>query len=372
MIEKIKAGILVLLLASLIIGCNDRNSASNQEIEEVKEETKVQEETFEIHYIDVGQADATLVMCDGKNMLIDGGNVEDSSLMYSYLEDHGIDYIDYMICTHAHEDHIGGLAGALNYAQVDIVYCPTDNDETEEFKDFDKYVEKQGEIIQIPEAGSEFFLGSAKCNILGINTFDDDPNNTSIVLKIEYGETAFLFSGDAEASVENVIIEEGNDISCTVMKAPHHGSDTSLSYRWLNEAMPEYAVISAGEGNSYGHPCEETLSKLRDAQVKVFRTDMQGDIICTSDGYNVVFEVEKNPFVNTLENIVQEPVVKNEEEIQKSPVSGDYILNTNTQKFHYPSCHSVDDMKEKNKQSSSLSRDEIIEQGYSPCRNCHP
>lgn len=381
--KKIKLLAIFSVITALMMGCSggdnteEKTGVSNQtsiSMEE-KEEIKKEESRFEVHYLDVGQADATLIMCDGKNMLIDGGNVEDSSLIYSYLKEQDVDYIDYMICTHAHEDHVGGLAGVLNYAQVGEVYCPVTNYDSEAFSDFVKYLGEQDKEITVPEAGTKFKLGSAECTILGLNVVDNgDPNNTSIVLKVEYGDTAFLFSGDAEQSVETSIIEEGYDIECTVMKVPHHGSDTSLSYRWLNEAMPEYGIISVGANNSYGHPCEDTLSKLRDADVTVFRTDLQGHIICTSDGKSVSFEVEKNEDADTLADAGAGSVNTQEvvEETAESVTEGNYIINTNTGKFHYPSCHSVDDMKESNKQETQLTRDELVAQGYSPCGNCKP
>lgn len=331
---------------------------------------------FEVHYIDVGQADATLVMCDGEYMLIDGGNVEDSSLIYAYLKEYQISELEYMICTHAHEDHVGGLAGALNYAQVQNVFCPTTYYDTDAFRSFIKYVNQQNKEIVVPTVGTSFSLGSASCTILAVNTIANDPNNSSIVLRIDYGKTSFLFCGDAEQEVETKIIEAGYDVSCTVMKVPHHGSDTSLSYRWLNEAMPEYGVISVGENNQYGHPCENTLSKLRDADVQVYRTDMQGHIICVSNGSNVSFSVQKNLDIDTLAD--SGPGTKmNNTDIQESDNTeiGDqikYILNVNTKKIHYPSCSSVIQMKDKNKQETALSREELISQGYTPCGRCKP
>lgn len=320
--------------------------------------------TLEVHYIDVGQADATLIMNDGHNMLIDGGNSEDSSLIYAYLKEYSVDKLDYMICTHAHEDHVGGLAGALNYAKVETVYCPVKSYDTEVFSDFLKYLHRQEREITIPDAGTEFMLGNAKCTILGLDSEEKDPNNTSIVLKAEYGKTTFLFSGDAEQSVENIILDKGYDVSCTVLKVPHHGSDTSLSYRWLNAAMPEYGVISVGKDNTYGHPCEDTLSKLRDAGVTVFRTDLQGDIICKSDGQKVTFEIERNAEINTLEDSGSG---------QKNLYNTEnYVLNENTKKFHRVSCTSVMQMKKENRKVATLSRGELIEQGYDPCGNCKP
>lgn len=149
------------------------------------------ESDFAVHYIDVGQADASLVVCDGRYMLIDGGNAEDSSLIYAYLKEYGIKEIDYMICTHAHEDHVGGLAGALNYANVDNVFCPTKEYDTKAFENFVKYVHKQNKEIIVPSQGLEFSLGSANCIILAVNTIENDLNNSSIVMKIKYGNTAF-------------------------------------------------------------------------------------------------------------------------------------------------------------------------------------
>lgn len=347
-------------------------------VSNIKESDIAAESSFEVHYIDVGQADASLVMCDGKYMLIDGGNAEDSSLIYAYLKEHGIRELDYMICTHAHEDHVGGLAGALNYAQANNILCPTKEYDTRAFESFRKYANQQKKEIIIPTSGMEFSIGSADCIILAVNTVENDPNNSSIVMKVSYGNTSFLFSGDAEQEVERAILETGYDINCTVMKVPHHGSDSSLSYRWLNESMPKYGVISVGKDNQYGHPTENTLSKLRDADVIVYRTDMQGHIVCISDGNDVEFVVQRDQDANTLENSgpgsKNEIVVEHEDETktENQGESVKYILNTNTKKIHYPSCSSVDQMKEKNKQATGLSKEELISQGYSPCGRCKP
>lgn len=255
---------------------------------------------FQIHYIDVGQADAALVVCDDHAMLIDGGNREDSSLIYSYLEQHGITHLDYIVCTHAHEDHAGGLAGALNYASVDVAYAPVTSYDSKAFSNFVKYLEKQGVEITVPSHGDTFSLGAAVVQILGPISPSDEPNNTSIVLRISFGRTSFLFCGDAERDEENEILDWGYDVKCDVLKVGHHGSNTSTGYRWLREAAPEYAVISCGKDNSYGHPTEGCLSKLRDAEVTVYRTDMQGTLVCTSDGKNLTFSVERNPNIDTL------------------------------------------------------------------------
>ena len=295
-----------------------------------------QNSSLEVHYIDVGQADAALVLCDGHAMLIDGGNSADSSLIYAYLKQRNITFLDYVVCTHAHEDHVGGLAGALNYASVGTAFAPVAEYDTKAFQSFTKYLSSSGVSVTIPNHGDTFELGAAKCQIIGPVYPTDEPNNTSIVIKITFGETSFLFTGDAETEEERNIIDQGYDISCTVLKVGHHGSDTSTSYLWLREASPDYAIISVGSDNSYGHPTEATLSKLRDADVKTFRTDMQGHIICTSDGKSVSFSAERNQEANTLVGAGAGGIHTTEDSADSSSTEASYILNTNTKKFHYP------------------------------------
>ena len=337
---------------------------------------------FEIHYIDVGQADAALILCDGESMLIDGGNADDSSLIYSYLDNLNIRHINIMVATHAHEDHCGGLSGALNAATVDVVYSPVKEYDSRAFRNLVKYAGQQGVELTIPRHGDTFMVGSARCTIIGPISKSDEPNNTSIVIRIQYGNTSFLFTGDAELAEETEILDYGYDISCDVLKVGHHGSQSSTGYRWLRESKPEYAVISVGKGNEYGHPTEAVLSRLRDAEVKVYRTDMQGHIICTSDGKTVTFTVGRNPDADTLsgagaggnlkENTAatDQPVTMPTEPTEGEKIT--YICNTNTMKFHEPGCSSVSQMADKNKKEVTLSRDELIAQGYSPCGRCHP
>ncbi len=310
-----------------------------------------------MHYIDVGQAESSLVLCDGEAMLIDGGNAEDGNLIAAYLKKENVSTLDYLICTHAHEDHCGGLSGALSVVSVKNVLAPQTEADTEVYQNFKDKTAAQGLSIQRPSAGDSFMLGSSTVLIVGpINENSGDPNNTSIVIKLTYGGTSFLFTGDAERDEEQDILNAGYDISADVLKVGHHGSDSSTSYVWLREIMPNYAVISVGKDNTYGHPAEEVLSRLRDADVQVFRTDLQGDIVAVSDGTDITITTEKNKTIKTNETAAK-------------PEESGYIGNKNTKKFHRPDCRTLP--AEKN-QVQFLSRDEAISSGYEPCGNCNP
>ena len=185
-------------------------------------------------------------------------------------------------------------------------------------------------------------------------------NKNSIVIKLTYGDNKFLFTGDAERETEQAILSGKQNIQSTVLKVGHHGSDTSTSYPFLRGIMPEYAIIQVGKGNSYGHPTEDTLSKLRDADVKVYRNDLQGTIICTSDGEEVTFSTDKNESVQT------NPTVAATSEPNDV---GEYIGNRNSKKFHLPTCKNLP--AEKNRVFFD-SRQEAVDAGFDPCGNCNP
>lgn len=305
---------------------------------------------LKVHFIDVGQADCILLQCDGESLLIDGGNVDDSDLVVSYLLEQKVETLDYVVNTHAHEDHVGGLAGVLAVFETKAVWCPVTEYSTKCFSDFAKYADQQRLELICPEPGSTYSLGGAEITVLGPVGEGYDTNNTSLVLRVDYGVTSFLFTGDAETVSENDILDAGYDVSATVLKVGHHGSSTSTGYRWLREVQPEFAVISCGTDNSYGHPHEEVLSRLRDADVTLYRTDMQGHIVCTSDGQSVSFRTEK-------EAAVTNPT-------QKTEV---FIGNKNSMVFHRDTCSGLP--KEHNRVYFD-SYDDAEEAGYTPCGRC--
>ena len=248
-----------------------------------------------VHFIDGGQADCALLLCGGESMLIDGGNAADSSLLFSYLKKLNVTSIDYMICSHAHEDHVGGLSAPLSTMEVKNVFAPKKEGTSKAYNNFKTKVAEQGLEIINPQSGDtisfggctvEFFLPAA----LGSSNM----NNTSIICKITFGNTSFLFTGDAEREEEQNIIEQGCNLRADVLKVGHHGSETSTSYVFLREVMPKYSVISVGKKNSYGHPSEAVLSRLSDEGSEVYRTDISGDIIMESDGTNISITTQKN------------------------------------------------------------------------------
>lgn len=330
--------------------------------------------SLQVRFLDVGQADCALILCDGRAMLIDGGNAEDSSLLYSVLKKQKLDFLDYMIATHPHEDHIGGLSGALNYADVGNIYCPTDSYDSKAFRNFAKAAQKRNCAITVPEPGDDFSLGSAECRILAVNTDPADPNNASIVLRLTYGETSFLFTGDGERETEQVLLASGEKLQSMVLKVGHHGSEGANSYLWLRQVDPEYAVISVGKDNSYGHPTEEVLSRLRDAEIKTFRTDLQGDILFESDGKQVIVTVSRNKDADVFGGIGKTSTRKETEPAPAAPADTgrDYVADKNTKKFHYPTCYSAGQIKASNRWDFHGTREELIGNGYVPCKKCSP
>ena len=341
---KKKLFALILALSVLLCGC----------AEILPPEPTVSGKGLTVQFIDVGQADCALLSCDGEYLLIDGGNRDDSQLVVSFLEQQGVQELAAVVCTHAHEDHVGGLPAVLAVYPTKAVYAPTKTYSSNIFDKFVYYTDQQGLEITIPAPGDQFSLGQATVTVLGPVKSYAETNNTSIVLMVTYGETAFLFTGDMETDAENDMLDcwEGRvDWQADVLKVGHHGSNTSTGYRFLNAVNPKYGVISVGKGNDYGHPHKEPLSRLRQAGVTILRTDELGAIQAVSDGKEVTF---------TWAN--QSAAPENAEAAEQV-----FIGNKNSKKFHAPDCKNLP--AEKNSVEFS-SYQQAIDAGYTPCGSC--
>lgn len=316
-----------------------------------------------VYFLDVGQADAALVLSGGSAMLIDGGNVADSSYIVAFLRDKQIRYLDAVICTHAHEDHVGGLAAALKECSAGTIYAPVTDYDSKSFQNFCKYADKRGKSLTVPKAGDSFLLGGAMVTFLSPVAAPATTNDTSLVVRIDLDETGFLFMGDAERVAEQQLLESGARLSADVLKVGHHGSDGSSSYVFIREVMPRYAVISVEHGNRYGLPDEAVLSRLADAGSSVYRTDLCGTICCKSDGRTLTFSTERDYDPRTV-------VLTPEEELQSSiPAGTCYIGNKNSGKFHKLTCSGLP--AEWNRVYFET-RDAAVADGYVPCGRCNP
>ena len=246
---------------------------------------------LEAHFLDVGQGDCAIIQCDGEAMVIDGGPKSASAMVYSYIRNTlKLTHIDYMVSTHPHIDHIGGLAAALNAAPVDLILTPVLEWDSEAFRDMMKYADEQGAIVDIPSQYDELKLGNATITILlcwpdAIQY--NRTNDSSIILRIDYGKTSFLFTGDAEEWSEEMLFQDNVNLKANVLKVAHHGSMYSSSLEFLKAVSPEYAIISVGSGNKYGHPHKAVLEYLQEVGAQILRTDELGTIIINSDGMSL-------------------------------------------------------------------------------------
>lgn len=245
---------------------------------------------LKVSYIDVGQADSILVQQGTSSMLIDAGTNDASEKVKNYIASQGITKLDYVVGTHPHEDHIGGLDVAINSFQVGTVYMPKITNTTKTFTDVVKAIKNNGLQAVSPKPGETFRLGEASCTVLAPNSSKyEDLNNYSIVIKVTFGNNSFMFDGDAEDVSEKEMLSKGFDVKADVLKVGHHGSSSSTTEEFLSAVNPKYAVISVGKGNTYGHPHESTMNRLKAHNIPVYRTDECGTIVAISDGNNITF-----------------------------------------------------------------------------------
>ena len=290
--KKKSLGMLILVLAALSgnIFLNDTVSIKVPEAEQVYAETEDTGE-LEVHFIDVGQGDATLIFLRDHAMLIDGGENNRGWQIVDYLNYLGIEHLDYVIGTHPDSDHIGGLDTVIENISCNIVMMPELERDTASYEGIVQAVEEQGVKSISPKPGETYELGNAIFTILAPNDTYDNINDNSIALRLVHGDNSFLFTGDAEEEAEDDMLKSGRELASDVYKAAHHGSSGANSELFLMVVKPTYAVISCGENNEYGHPHSEVLNRLRMLGTEVYRTDEQGTIVAVSDGSEISFNM---------------------------------------------------------------------------------
>lgn len=239
-----------------------------------------QDNNLRVYCLDVGQGDSILITNNNKTMLIDASTNEMGSRVVKYLNDLGIKKIDYLVGTHPHEDHIGGLDNVIKNFDIGTIYMPNVVATTKTYEEVIDAISAKKLKVTSPKTGDKFTVGNAECEVMSIRNEKDDYNNCSIVIKMDFNNVSYLFTGDAEESVESSRKWPHID----VLKVGHHGSNTSSSKNFLEQIKPEVALISVGQGNTYGHPTQSTLKRLSNIGAKIYRTDENGTILLIEKG----------------------------------------------------------------------------------------
>lgn len=368
--------------------------------------TQTSDGLMEVHFIDVGQGDATLIKCGEYSMLVDAGDDSKGTMIQNYLTKQGVTRLDYLILTHPDADHIGGAPVIITKFDIDKVFLSNYEKDNKTYLKLIQALDNKNISYSTPAVGSVYDLGNASFTILGPCASYSNPNDSSIALLLQNGKNRFLFTGDAEENAEIDMTQTGIDISADVYQVGHHGSSSSSSKAFMEEVAPAYAVISCAEDNSYGHPHAETLNTLRSMGIQVFRTDEQGSVVAESDGVNIIWncapsqtwqagEPKQNSTDNNQENeqsvqsksaanAVKEvspqessPTVLVEEQPQiQQNTEAEEQQNENTEikvhitktgeKYHREGCQYL------RKSDILISLEEAKGSGYEPCSKCNP
>lgn len=389
------ASFLTLLAVSTVACTKEDTKKEEQSIKEAatvskKEEKKKEEKTLieerpsilSITYLNVGQGNSVFIECDDHYMLIDGGASDQSSKIYSFLEKKDIEKLDFVVATNTKEENVGGLSAALKEYDCDMVLAPTNEAANETYAKFLKYTEKNNGSVTIPEVDDTYTLGDAKISVLACASKIDAAQ--SIILQIQHFDTKYLFASDVKTEEESVLCEEyGEALKSDVLFIGNHGSSISSSDAFLDTVNPKIAMISVDGNDGSGLPESKVLDALNQRNIDLYRTDCNGDIKLVSDGKSINISTAKKANLDQLlmpgfvpmpeptptptPEPTPEPVVE-----EQQPIEQHYIINTNTGKFHYPTCRSIKRMKDKNKLEFTGTRDDVLARGYSPCMICNP
>ena len=301
--HKIISLMLLLTLLCSITACSSTESETSstqpdtaeQEAAEEQEDIVEEPQTYDmtVHFLDVGQGLSILAQSDDQTLIYDGGDSDKSSFVVAYLKEQDVTDIDYLISSHYDSDHVNGLIGCLNAFDVENIICSDYVHDSDTYQSFINTAQSKGLEPQHPAVGTAFAFGTGSFEILAPSEIDqNDSNNNSVVIKLTNGNNSFIFTGDAESSSESAMCASGINLDCDVLVPGHHGSATATSWEFLESTVPEYAVISCGADNQYGHPDKDTMDKLQSMDIQVFRTDKQGTITVTSDGTDLTWSTD--------------------------------------------------------------------------------
>lgn len=358
---------IIIFVTILLCSCNVNENAIPIESEQsavtdntVEKNNDIVSEESNIRVFNVGQGLSILFQSDkNHNILYDGGGRNSSSYLVSRLKKLGIDRIDYIVASHYDEDHIAGLVGVIHTFEVENVICPDYETDTKIYQSFISEINSNSVNVIYPVLGEQYIDGSITMNILSADNKAVEDNDRSIAIQFVDNTFSMIVTGDCSAEKEKEIIDNFNDLDCDIYVAAHHGSKYSSSEAFLENIKPEYAIISCGKDNSYGHPHDEVLERLNLCGAKIYRTDQQGEI---------VIDISENDYIISVHD---EEVSKNEKITNvQSDEQKKYVLNINTRKIHKPDCSSVSDILEKNIEYSSKSIIELENEGYEKCKRC--
>lgn len=318
---------------------------------------KNENESLTVHFIDVGQGNAILVESAGKYMLIDAGETDKAQIVQSYLQNIDVGELDYVVATHPHSDHIGGLPVILRNFSVKKMFMPDVQSQTLIFEDLLFAIQDTDLGITIPEPGEKYVLGAAIFTILApIREYGENLNNASIALRLDFHNTSFLFAGDAEIASEKDMIAGLVDLDVDVFLANHHGSDTSNSENFLRALSPQYAVISVGADNTYGHPSVNVLERFQSFGIHCFRTDESGTIVAKSDGDTISWDMNNTPV--DVEELIPPT--------EFTEIQVDVFITNSGAKYHRGDCRFIENS------AIPILLEEAKSQGYSACSVCNP
>ena len=335
-----------------------------------------------VHFIDVGQGNAILVQSGGQNLLYDGGDQSHADLIISYLQEQNVENIDYMIASHYDEDHIGGLVPCIDNFSVSNIFGPDYVHTSNLFNNFMNTATANAIIVQYPSVGETFDFGTGSFTVLAPNGISQNSNDNSLVIKLENGSNSFIFTGDAEETSEQDMISTGMNLDCDVLSLGHHGSASSTSWDLLEATSPSWAVISCGLNNTYGHPAAETMGKLSDMDIPVFRTDDQGTVIALSDGNTISWTQEPcNDYTSGSEKqSTDSSADQSEQYTNDAAATESYAAETDTSdtqgrmvwisatgsKYHsIPDCGNMNPNK-----ATQETESQALSQGYEACKKC--